>query len=84
MFGANVSMKLEQYKDCIEHCKAALNINSDFKTAKEMMQMALQSEISREKAKASKKETSKFDSILLIKDFPLKKKQEIYDLMKEY
>jgi hypothetical protein len=41
MFGANVTLKLEQYKDCADFCKKALLLDSKFKQARDLMQQAL-------------------------------------------
>ena len=41
MFAANVSFKLQDFKDCVDNCKKALKINPDYQHAKNLMNTAL-------------------------------------------
>jgi len=43
MFAANVSFKNEEFKDCVENCKKALKIDSNYVHARNLMETALKS-----------------------------------------
>jgi len=41
MFAANVSFKTQDFKDCVENCKKALKVDSNYAHAKNLMSTAL-------------------------------------------
>jgi len=41
MFAANVAFKIQDFKECIENCKKALKLDSNYAHAKNLMNTAL-------------------------------------------
>lgn len=72
IFGANVTLKLEQYKECVDYCKQALKIDIDYQIAKDLMNNALNSMIAQQKKQEAIDQQKHLDSIILIRDLPFK------------